>query len=74
MKAMKLLLWAGLSLGASALCLAASPAAVGKRPEAGQPAPAFALEASTGKTIRLADFKGQRSVVLAFFPKAFTGG
>ncbi len=40
----------------------------------GDEAPAFALPASTGKTIRLSDFKGRKKVVLAFFPKAFTGG
>lgn len=40
----------------------------------GQPAPAFSLAASNGKTIQLADFKGKKKVVLAFFPKAFTGG
>ena len=40
----------------------------------GDEAPAFALPASTGKTIQLSDFKGKKKVVLAFFPKAFTGG
>ena len=49
-------------------------AAAAERPEPGKPAPAFSLEASTGKTVSLADFKGERSVVLAFFPKAFSGG
>jgi peroxiredoxin Q/BCP len=49
-------------------------AAASERPAPGQAAPAFSLPASNGKTISLADFKGERSVVLAFFPKAFTGG
>ena len=40
----------------------------------GDPAPDFALQASDGKTYRLADFKGKESVVLAWFPKAFTNG
>jgi peroxiredoxin Q/BCP len=40
----------------------------------GDPAPAFTLPGSDGKTYSLADFKGKRSVVLAWFPKAFTGG
>ncbi len=40
----------------------------------GDEAPAFSLPASTGKTISLADFKGKKKVVLAFYPKAFTGG
>lgn len=40
----------------------------------GDAAPDFALAASDGKTYRLADFKGKRAVVLAWFPKAFTQG
>ena len=39
----------------------------------GDPAPPFSLPASDGKTYTLADLKG-RTVVLAWFPKAFTGG
>ncbi len=39
----------------------------------GTKAPAFALESSNGKKVSLDDFKGQ-TLVLAFFPKAFTGG
>ena len=42
--------------------------------KAGDVAPDFAVPSSTGKTVRLADFKGKRTVVLAFFPKAFTSG
>jgi thioredoxin-dependent peroxiredoxin len=40
----------------------------------GDPAPAFKLEASDGKTYSLADFKGKQPIVLAWFPKAFTQG
>jgi len=59
------------------LALAARPTAP-DRPareelKPGDVAPAFTLPASDGKTYRLADFKG-RTVVLAWFPKAFTGG
>ena len=39
----------------------------------GQIAPDFALQGSDGKVHRLSDYKG-RTVVLAWFPKAFTGG
>jgi peroxiredoxin len=43
------------------------------RPEPGQTAPSFTLESSTGKAVSLKDLRG-RSVVVAFFPKAFTSG
>ena len=39
----------------------------------GDPAPDFALQGSDGKLYRLADLRGQ-AVVLAWFPRAFTGG
>ena len=39
----------------------------------GDPAPEFALAGSDGRTYRLRDLRG-RPVVLAWFPKAFTGG
>jgi peroxiredoxin Q/BCP len=42
--------------------------------KAGDPAPGFALVGSDGRTYHLADFKGKQAVVLAWFPKAFTGG
>ena len=40
----------------------------------GDPAPNFSLPGSDGRTYALADFKGKRAVVLAWFPKAFPGG
>jgi thioredoxin-dependent peroxiredoxin len=40
----------------------------------GDAAPAFNLPGSDGKSYRLADYKGKSTVVLAWFPKAFTGG
>jgi peroxiredoxin Q/BCP len=45
-----------------------------EEPKVGEPAPAFSLAGSDGKTYSLADFKGKSAVVLAWFPKAFTGG
>ena len=39
----------------------------------GDRAPDFALQGSDGKVHRLSDYKG-KTVVLAWFPKAFTGG
>lgn len=40
----------------------------------GDKAPDFSLKGSDGKTYKLSDFQGKKSVVLAWFPKAFTGG
>ena len=40
----------------------------------GQAAPDFALTDTEGKTVKLSDFKGKKSVVLAFYVLAFTGG
>ena len=40
----------------------------------GDPAPDFKLEASDGTTYQLSSFKGKKAVVVAWFPKAFTGG
>ncbi|SDK61482.1 peroxiredoxin [Microbulbifer yueqingensis] len=42
--------------------------------EVGQPAPDFTLQGSDGKTYSLADFKGKKAVVIAWYPKAFTKG
>jgi peroxiredoxin Q/BCP len=39
----------------------------------GDVAPDFSLPGTDGKTHRLSDLKG-KTVVLAWFPKAFTGG
>ncbi|HEV2972490.1 MAG TPA: peroxiredoxin [Pirellulales bacterium] len=40
----------------------------------GDEAPPFSLKGSDGKTYSLKDFAGKQAVVLAWFPKAFTGG
>ena len=42
--------------------------------QVGDMAPDFSLQATDGNTYRLSDFRGQRAVVLAWFPKAFTSG
>ena len=42
-------------------------------PTAGSKAPSFSLESTSGKKVSLDDYKG-KTLVLAFFPKAFTGG
>ena len=40
----------------------------------GDAAPDFSLTDTEGKAIKLSDFKGKKSVVLAFYVLAFTGG
>jgi cytochrome oxidase Cu insertion factor (SCO1/SenC/PrrC family) len=40
----------------------------------GDPAPDFTLTDTTGKPVKLSDFKGKKNVVLAFYVLAFTGG
>jgi len=64
-----------LGLTLIALGLAAASAGAGtKAPGAGDVAPVFTLPGSDGKTYSLHAFKGKKAVVLAWFPKAFTGG
>lgn len=43
-------------------------------PGIGDQAPTFDLIGSDGKTYSLAQYRGEQVVVLAWFPKAFTGG
>ena len=62
------LLGLALALAVPALARAADELKVG------DPAPEFSLKGSDGKTYALSDFKGKKAVVLAWFPKAFTGG
>ena len=45
-----------------------------KKLEVGATAPPFSLPGSDGNTYSLNDFLGKRAVVIAWFPKAFTGG
>jgi thioredoxin-dependent peroxiredoxin len=58
------------------LAAALTTGAMAQRTElkVGDPAPDFTLQASDGKTYTLSEFRGKKAVVLAWFPKAFTGG
>ena len=58
------------ALGLALSCAAARAAEL----KAGDPAPEISLAVSDGKTHKLSDYKGKQAVVLAWFPKAFTGG
>ncbi len=40
----------------------------------GDDAPDFELVGSDGVTYKTTDFKGKKAVVIAWYPKAFTGG
>ena len=40
----------------------------------GDVAPEFEMPGSDGKTYKLSDFKGKQAVVVAWYPRAFTGG
>ena len=58
------------AIAGAALMAQAPPAG----PQVGDPAPAFSLPGSDGATHSLAEFKGKKAVVVAWYPKAFTGG
>jgi peroxiredoxin Q/BCP len=58
----------------TALVLLAAAGAGAAELKPGDPAPDFALAGSDGRTHRLSDHRGKQVVVLAWFPKAFTGG
>ena len=70
---MKTLLLLGACAGLAAW-LGCGIASAADAPKAGDVAPDFKLPGSDGKTYSLADFKGKKAVVVAWFPKAFTGG
>jgi peroxiredoxin Q/BCP len=59
-----------------AACLAgvSDSAKIQEGPDVGSEAPDFQLPGSDGKLYKLSDFHGKKAVVLAWFPKAFTGG
>ncbi len=44
------------------------------RLEIGKPAPDFSMADMNGTVRRLSDLRGQRNLLLTFFPKCFTGG
>ncbi len=45
-----------------------------KKAKVGMKAPDFTLVGSDGKTYQLSDYLGKQAVVIAWFPRAFTGG
>ncbi len=63
-----LLAFAGFAFGQG------TPKAPETKLKVGDLAPEFTLTDTTGKTVKLSDFKGKKTVVLAFYVLAFTGG
>jgi len=74
-----LFLTAGLFTAAATIWAQAPAAAAAAKPmsstlKVGDAAPDFTLPSTQGGKVTLSDFKGKKTVVLAFFPAAFTGG
>ena len=42
-------------------------------PNVGADAPDFSLKSTSGEQVSVSQFKGQKNVLIAFFPLAFTG-
>ena len=61
-------------LGLSVLTVMIIAGAAAAELKVGDPAPPFSLKGSDGQTYTLEQFKGKSAVVIAWFPKAFTGG
>lgn len=61
---------ATLVLGAGLIMSGSAQAEVG----VGDAAPEFELVGSDGKTYTSQQFKGKQAIVIAWYPKAFTGG
>ena len=64
----RMLLLAAMVAGINSMALAAD------LPKVGDKAPAFEMKGSDGKTYSLKDFADKQAVIVAWFPKAFTGG
>jgi peroxiredoxin Q/BCP len=61
----------GIAIG---VVLAGSAGTASAQVSVGDKAPPFSLKGSDGKVYSLDQFKGKSAVVIAWFPKAFTGG
>jgi peroxiredoxin len=60
--------------GFAAAYAAASTKSPSSTLKIGDKAPDFTLPSTEGGTVHLADYIGKSTIVLAFFPAAFTGG
>ena len=68
--------WIGAAmLSAVVLALGAAPGGAADEPlKVGDKAPDFKLVGTDGKTYSLSQFHGKSAVVVAWYPKALTGG
>ncbi len=62
------------ALAGGMVCVILIAGAAAEELKVGDPAPPFELKGSDGKTYTLDQFKGKSPIVIAWFPKAFTGG
>ena len=63
-----------LLLALNVVGFAQQPTAPKTNLKVGDPAPDFTLTDTTGKQVKLSDYRGKKNVVLAFYVLAFTGG
>lgn len=72
---MKTAFWSGITLlGLGALFAGGTAGAADDELKAGDKAPEFSLTGTDDRTYSLADFRGKKAVILAWFPKADTPG
>jgi peroxiredoxin len=65
---------AALLLSVAAALPAQKPAIAHTSLKVGDKAPDFTMKSTDWKDVKLSDFRGKKSVVLAFYVLAFTGG
>ena len=66
--------WSAVVAAAVAMTGKGASAQADEELKPGDAAPEFSLPGSDGETYTLADFRGEKVVVIAWYPKAFTGG
>ena len=65
----------GCAVVALATCFSMLPAvSMADVPKVGDSSPDFEMQGSDGKTYKAKDFVGKKAVIIAWFPRAFTGG
>ena len=71
---MTISIWQTLAICGLGAMLTAGGAGAAEELKVGDKAPDWSLPGSDGKTYKLSQFQGKKGVVIAWFPKAFTGG